>query len=98
MPQHDQQLGQQLGQHGPLTRDQAMLELERSWWKYAGAKDNAVRERFGMSATRYYQVLNAVIDQPWALAHDPLTVRRLRRLRTERQRQRSARRLSTEVL
>ena len=48
-------------------------------------------------STRYYQVLNALIDRPEALAFDPLLVRRLRRLRAARQRARSARRLGFEV-
>jgi hypothetical protein len=79
------------------VRDAAMLDFERQWWKYAGAKEQAVREKFDMSATRYYQVLNALIDRPEALAHDPLLVRRLRRLRATRQRQRSARRLGFDL-
>jgi hypothetical protein len=78
-------------------RDREILEFERQWWKYAGAKEQAVREKFDMSATRYYQVLNALIDKPEALAADPLLVRRLRRLRAARQRQRSARRLGFEL-
>ena len=78
-------------------RDRAILDFERHWWKYAGAKETAIRESFDMSATRYYQVLNALIDRPEALASDPLLVRRLRRLRASRQRQRSARRLGFEV-
>lgn len=78
-------------------RDAEILEFERHWWKFAGAKEQAVREKFDMSSTRYYQVLNVLIDQPEALAHDPLLVRRLRRLRAERQRQRSARRLGIQV-
>jgi hypothetical protein len=78
-------------------RDREILEFERQWWKYAGAKETAVRENFDMSATRYYQVLNALIDRPEALEADPLLVRRLRRLRAARQRQRSARRLGFEL-
>ena len=78
-------------------RDRDILEFERQWWKYAGAKEQAVREKFDMSSTRYYQVLNALIDRPEALAHDPLLVRRLRRLRATRQRQRSARRLGFDL-
>src|ERR1700712_1712472 len=74
-------------------RDRGILDFERQWWKFAGAKESAVREKFDMSSTRYYQVLNALIDRPEALAHDPLLVRRLRRLRAARQRQRSAPRL-----
>ena len=78
-------------------RDATMLDFERQWWKYAGAKEQAVREKFDMSSTRYYQVLNALIDRPQALEHDPLLVRRLRRLRATRQRQRSARRLGFDL-
>ena len=74
-------------------REREILAFERQWWKYAGAKEQAVRELFGMSATRYYQVLNALIDRPEAVAHDPMLVKRLRRLRQTRQRARSARRL-----
>ena len=78
-------------------RDRDILAFERQWWKYAGAKEQAVREKFDMSSTRYYQVLNALIDRPEALEADPLLVRRLRRLRASRQRQRSARRLGFEI-
>ncbi len=90
--------GQQMaGQAGSLSeRDCGILEFERQWWKYAGAKEQAVRDKFSMSSTRYYQVLNALIDRPDALAFDPLLVRRLRRLRAARQRARSARRLGFE--
>ena len=45
-------------------RDRDILEFERQWWKYAGAKEQAVRDKFDMSSTRYYQVLNALIDRP----------------------------------
>src|SRR5688500_2366358 len=82
---------------GLSRRDREILEFERHWWKYAGAKEQAVRENFDMSSTRYYQVLNALIDRPEALEADPLLVRRLRRLRASRQRQRSARRLGFDV-
>lgn len=78
-------------------RDQRMLALERQWWKYAGAKEHAIREQFAMSATRYYQLLNALLDRPEALAHDPMLVKRLRRLRSARARARSARRLGIEA-
>ncbi|WNB85278.1 DUF3263 domain-containing protein [Cellulomonas sp. ATA003] len=78
-------------------RDQQVLAFERQWWKYAGAKEQAVRELFDMSATRYYQVLNALIDSPAALAHDPMLVKRLRRMRASRQRARSARRLGGDA-
>ena len=81
----------------PLSaRAQQMLALERQWWKYAGAKEQAIRELFDLSATHYYQILNALIDTEDALAHDPMLVKRLRRLRTSRQRARTARRLGTD--
>ncbi len=82
---------------GLSRRDREILAFERQWWKYAGAKEQAIRELFDMSTTRYYQVLNALIDSPAALTADPMLVKRLRRLRASRQRQRSARRLGIEV-
>jgi hypothetical protein len=79
-----------------LTDDEkAILDFEGQWWKYAGAKEQAIRERFDWTATRYFQVLNAIIGTPAALAYDPLLVKRLLRLRVARERQRSARRLAT---
>ncbi|MGA7204216.1 MAG: DUF3263 domain-containing protein [Specibacter sp.] len=78
---------------GLSERDVKMLALERQWWKYAGAKEQAIRDMFDLSATHYYQVLNALIDTEAALAHDPMLVKRLRRLRTSRQKARTARRL-----
>ena len=71
----------------------AVLDFERQWWKLPGAKEQAVHDRFGLSATRYYQLLNTIIDKPEALVHDPMLVKRLRRLRETKQRARSARRL-----
>ena len=78
-------------------RDREILAFERQWWKYAGAKEQAIKDLFDLSATRYYQVLNALIDRPEALVHDPMLVKRLRRLRTTRQRTRSARRLGLDA-
>ncbi|MFM7145988.1 MAG: DUF3263 domain-containing protein, partial [Actinomycetales bacterium] len=60
------------------------------------AKEQAIRELFDMSANRYYQILNGLIDSPYALAFDPMLVKRLRRMRAARQRARSARRLGVE--
>ncbi len=77
-------------------RDADILDFERHWWKSPGAKDQTIRERFDMSPTRYYQVLNNLIDTHEALAADPLLVKRLRRLRAERRRQRSASKLGLE--
>lgn len=85
-----------LTEAGLTERDEQILAFERQWWKYAGAKEQAVRELFDMSATRYYQVLNALIDDPAALAHDPMLVKRLRRMRSSRQRARTARRLGSQ--
>jgi Protein of unknown function (DUF3263) len=74
-------------------QDAEILAFERQWWNYAGSKEQAIRDLFDMSATRYYQVLNGLLDRPEALAADPMLVKRLRRLRDARQRARSARRL-----
>ncbi len=73
----------------PLTdRDRLILDFERSWWTEAGPKDTAIRERFELSGTRYYQLLTELLDDPDALEYDPLLVRRLRRVRERRRRAR----------
>jgi hypothetical protein len=71
-------------------REHEMLTFERQWWRRPGAKETAIRDRFDLTPTRYYQVLNALVDRPAALAADPLLVRRLRRVRAARQRTRSS--------
>ena len=71
-------------------REARILAFERNWWRQPGAKEQAIRDMLGMSATRYYQVLNELIDRPEALAFEPVLVKRLRRQRAKRQRIRSA--------
>lgn len=69
-------------------RDRAILDFERSWWTETGPKDTAIRERFELSGTRYYQLLTELIDDQDALDYDPLVIRRLRRVRERRRRAR----------
>ncbi|MEU8683884.1 DUF3263 domain-containing protein [Streptomyces sp. NPDC048611] len=69
---------------GLAARDEAVLAVERRSWPGPGPKERAIRERLGISPTRYYQLLNALLDDPRALAHDPVTVNRLRRIRDAR--------------
>ena len=76
---------------GLTALQRSILDFEGSARTHAGAKASAIRARFGWSTTRYYQLLNALIDSPAALAADPMLVRRLRRLREARQRYRSER-------
>lgn len=81
----------------PLDLDERSLEIldfERGWKGSRAAREQEIRERFGMSTPRYHQVLNQLLDDPAALAHDPLLVKRLRRLRERRQEARSATRLT----
>ncbi|MCS3778788.1 DUF3263 domain-containing protein [Tsukamurella ocularis] len=85
------------GEDGLTRREHDILAFERQWWKYAGAKEDAIKELFGLSATRYYQVLNTLVDTPEALAADPMLVKRLRRVRAGRQRARAARKLGFEI-
>ncbi|MGB3185022.1 MAG: DUF3263 domain-containing protein [Ornithinimicrobium sp.] len=73
--------------------DAQMLDFEATWWKYQGSKESSIREEFGISSTRYYQRLNQLLDSEAALAYNPMLVKRLRRMRSSRQRARSARRL-----
>jgi len=69
-------------------RDRAILDFERSWWSEPGKKELAIRERFDLSTTRYYEILNELLDAPEALEYEPLVVRRLRRVRDRRRRAR----------
>jgi len=80
------------GQVAALSeRDMRILAFERSWWRVPGAKEREILEVFGMPVTRYYQLLNELIDRPEAAEFDPVLVTRLRRQRSRRQRMRSAR-------
>jgi hypothetical protein len=73
---------------GLSEREQQILAFEAKWWKHAGSKEQAIRDGFGLSSTRYYQLLNGLLDNPAALEHDPVLVGRLRRLRSTRARTR----------
>jgi hypothetical protein len=81
---------------GLSERDLALLDFERQWWKQPGSKEQAVRETFGVSATRYYQLVNSLVEREAALRHDPMLVKRLRRARAQRLRTRTARRLGLQ--
>ncbi|RNL78304.1 DUF3263 domain-containing protein [Nocardioides marmorisolisilvae] len=72
-------------------RQLEILEFERQWWRYAGAKAVEIERQLEMTPVAYYRALNAVIDLPAAMEHDPTLVRRLQRARTLRRRRRSGR-------
>jgi hypothetical protein len=72
-------------------RDREILEFERTWWHAQGSKEQAIRDLFDMSATRYFQIVNALIDKPEALAYDAQLIRRLRRRRAANNRYRAKR-------
>jgi hypothetical protein len=76
---------------GLTEQDMRILAFERRGWRSAGVKEQAIAEVLDMSATRYYQLLNELIDRPEALAFDPVLVKRLRAQRARRQRMRSPR-------
>ena len=76
----------------PLSdRDRDLLAFEASWQRHGGAKEEAIRTSLGLTPARYYQLLGRLIDSADALAHDPLLVKRLRRLRDGRRSARTAR-------
>lgn len=85
------------GSEGLSEREQRVLAFERQWWRYVGAKEHAIREQFAVSPTRYYQILNKLIEKQEAMQADPMLVRRLRKLRAMRRRTRAARRLGIEL-
>ncbi len=69
------------------------LDFERQWWRYAGAKESAIKELFDLTPPAYYQMLNNLIDREDALSAEPILVKRLRRLRESRTAARSSTRL-----
>lgn len=77
-------------------RELQILAFERQWWKHAGAKEEAIRREFGISSARYYQLLGNLIDSPLALAHDPMLIKRLGRVRDARTAARAARSLDRD--
>jgi Protein of unknown function (DUF3263) len=80
------------GQLAALSeREMRILAFERSWWRVAGAKEREILDAFELPVTRYYQLLNELIDRPEAAEFDPVLVTRLRRQRARRQRIRSGR-------
>lgn len=92
---HGEAAAQADRQQGELSAvDAAILEFERTWFTYGGAKDHAIRERFDLSAGAYFQRLSVLLDDPRAYAHDPILIKRLRRIRDSRQRSRSDARLA----
>ena len=83
------------GDFGLPERERRILDFERQWWRHAGAKEEAIRSQFSLPAARYYQLLNALIDMPEAVRHDPMLVRRLQRARDARTSARAARTFPT---
>jgi hypothetical protein len=75
---------QPAGSSGLSELEIRVLEFERSWWRYAGAKESAIKELFDLTPARYYQLLNDLIDKDAALVAAPILVKRLRRLREAR--------------
>lgn len=71
---------------GLSARDRAILDLERTWRHQPGPKEAAIRERFSISPSRYYELLGALLDDADALSYDPLTVKRAQRVRNQRRR------------
>lgn len=65
-------------------REHDILDFEKQWYRFEGAKQQAILERFGLSPTSYYQLLNALVDNPDALTAEPVVVRRLQRQRQSR--------------
>ena len=86
VPQH--RVAAENGADALTEREQQILAFESKWWKHAGSKEQAIRDSFGLSSTRYYQLLNGLLDNPAALEQDPVLIGRLRRLRSTRARTR----------
>ena len=90
---HVQQVAPPVGLSAP---DQEILDFENRHWTYAGSKEQGIKDLFDLSSTRYYQLLNQLIDNEAALAYKPLLIKRLRSDLSRRQRARSMRRLGMQ--
>ena len=87
-PVDEQHIPAPRGAPALTDRELEILAFESRWWKHAGAKEQAIRDTFALSSTRYYQILNGLLDNPAALEHDPVLIGRLRRLRLSKARTR----------
>jgi len=60
-----------------------ILAIEDRWYRYPGRKLQAIH-KLGLTETRYYQVLNRLVDDPEAARVAALLVHRLQRIRAAR--------------
>jgi hypothetical protein len=76
--------------HRPLSDlERSLLDFAGQTWRSRGLQEQAIRDLFDLSATRYHQLVHGLLERPEALAYAPITVRRLQRLRDARERARS---------
>ena len=66
--------------------EQRVIDLERTWWREPGTKQNAIRRDLGVSPAAYYAKLADLVTRYDALRYDPLVIRRLRRRNDARRR------------
>lgn len=62
---------------GLTELERGVLAIEKKRWRYQGSKEQAIVKTLGINATRYYQILNALLDDERVLAAEPLLVKRL---------------------
>ncbi len=74
--------------------ERALLALERDWWRDGASRAEAARRRLGLAAADHARLIGALIDRSDAEAHDPVLVRRLRRMRDARRSERAGRRVA----
>ena len=80
----------EVSESGLTELEVRILDFERQWWRYAGAKESSIKELFDLTPPAYYQLLNNLIDRDEALLAQPMLVKRLRRLREARTEARSS--------
>lgn len=83
-PQISSARSTQITNSGLTELELRILDFERQWWRYAGAKESSIKELFDLAPPAYYQLLNNLIDREAALLIQPMLVKRLRRLRETR--------------
>ena len=79
----EQSTREQSAAHGLSDLEMRILDFEATPWQ-RGTKADGIAELFELPASRYYELLNGILDKDGAVHYAPLLVKRLRRLREAR--------------
>lgn len=67
-----------------------MVRLAVARYRHEGHRVNDIRDRWGLSETHFWQLVNAAVDDPWVQAEAPIGCRVLQERRERQRRMRRA--------